>query len=166
MNNKPASIFINYRTSDEPLAAVLLDNELSRRFGSENVFLDSKSMTAGTVFDEALRTAVRCCDVLLVVIGRRWLTSTDEHGRRLIDQRGDWVRTEIVEASLARAHVVPVLVGDVPRLSKAALPPSIRSLAGNQFVRLRPRDGRQDLDQLVARLRGLVPRLGSDPDAA
>ncbi|GAA1567794.1 hypothetical protein GCM10009789_21520 [Kribbella sancticallisti] len=167
MNNATsASIFINYRSTDEPSAAMLLDHELSARFGDENVFLDSRSIAAGAPFDEALRTAVRRCDVLLVVIGRRWLTSTDEYGRRLIDQRGDWVRTEIVEAYRAGAHVVPVLVGDVPTLSRAALPPSIRRLAGNQFVRLRHRDGRADLNQLVSKIRGLVPRLDDDPTAA
>lgn len=169
-NTNPASIFINYRSSDEPLAAVLLDTALSFRFGAENVFLDCRSMAAGTPFELALRTAVRRCDVLLVVIGKRWLTATDEHGRRLIDRRGDWVRTEIAEAYRVGAHVVPVLVGDVPVISKAALPASIRQLAGNQFVRLRPRDGRSDLDQLVAELRPFLPRFtdpsDSDPSAA
>ncbi|NEA32806.1 toll/interleukin-1 receptor domain-containing protein [Streptomyces sp. SID13031] len=160
MNNATsASIFINYRSSDEHVAAVLLDNTLSARFGEQNVFLDSKSMAPGTPFDEALRTAVRDCDVLLVVIGSRWLTSADEHGRRLIDHRGDWVRLEIVEAERAGKHVVPVLVGDVPPLAKVALPAAIRSLAGKQFLRLRPRDGRADLDQIVARTRTLAPRL-------
>ncbi|MEU4294980.1 toll/interleukin-1 receptor domain-containing protein [Kribbella sp. NPDC026596] len=169
-DTNPASIFINYRTSDEPVAAALLDTALSYRFGAENVFLDCRSMAAGTPFEKALRTAVRRCDVLLVVIGRNWLTATDQHGRRLIDQRGDWVRTEIAEAYRVGAHVVPVLVGDVPALAKAALPPSIRQLASNQFVRLRPRDSRSDLNQLVAQLQGLLPRFAdpsdSDPSAA
>ena len=158
------SIFINYRLSDEPYAAVLLDTALSFRFGAGNVFFDSRSMSAGTPFENALRTAVRRCDVLLVVIGQRWLTATDEHGRRLIDARHDWVRTEIAEAYRVGAHVIPVLVGDVPVISKAALPASIRQLAGTQFVRLRPRDGRSDLDHLVAGLRNLVPRLADPSD--
>ncbi|MDX6263554.1 MAG: hypothetical protein QOH84_5242 [Kribbellaceae bacterium] len=171
MNNATsASIFINYRSSDEPVAAVLLDNALSARFGSHNVFLDSKSMAPGTPFDEALRTAVQHCDVLLVVIGQRWLTAADQHGRRLIDHRGDWVRIEIIEAERAGKHVVPVLVGDLLPLPKAALPSRIRSLAGKQFVRLRPRDSRTDLDQLATKLCGLVPHLNGpadgDPSAA
>jgi hypothetical protein len=169
-DNTFPSIFINYRTSDEPLAAALLDSELSARFGADSVFLDHRSLGAGTPFAAALRTAVRHCDVLLVVIGPRWLGATDEHGRRLIDQRGDWVRTEIAEAYQAGAAVVPVLVGDVARLSRAALPPSIRALAGNQYLRLRPRERRADLDQLIAELRRLVPRFtdpsDGDPSAA
>lgn len=172
MNNaSPASVFINYRSSDEPLAALLLDIGLAQHLGAEHVFLDHRSMCAGTVFEPALRTAVRGCDVLLVVIGRNWLTATDGDGRRLIDQRSDWVRSEIAEALASGAHVVPVLVGDVHPLTKAALPPSIRALASRQFVRLRVRDGRQDLDHLVGQLRTLVGPLpdrpsDSDPTAA
>ncbi len=157
-------IFINYRSSDEPLAAVLLDRELSARFGSDSVFLDSRSMDLGTAFDTALLSAVRGCAVLLVVIGARWLTATDEHGRRLIDQRNDWVRMEIAEAHAAGRHVVPVLVGDVADLPEAALPASTRWLARNHYARLRHRDSKGDLESLIARLGELEPGLRHSAD--
>jgi hypothetical protein len=152
MNDVNPLVFINYRAGDQALAALLLDTELSHRYGSDQVFLDSRSLIAGQVFDTRLLVAVRSCGVLLSVIGKSWLTTTDEHGRRLIDRRHDWVRLEIAEAFAAGVPVVPVLIDDVPRLTAASLPPKIRELAKYQFVRLRPQSFRPDFDNLVAQL--------------
>jgi hypothetical protein len=145
-------VFINYRSGDQELAALLLDTELSHRYGADQVFLASRSLTAGQVFDIRLLAAVRNCAVLLSVIGRNWLTATDEHGRRLIDRRRDWVRLEIAEALAAGVPVVPVLIDDTARLPQAGLPASIRQLAKCQFVRLRHRSFRSDFEHLVEQL--------------
>jgi hypothetical protein len=69
----------------------IADRELSRHFGEDAVFLDSKSVLPGTQFDESLLDAVQRCAVLLVVIGDRSFT-TGADGRRLLDRRPDWVR--------------------------------------------------------------------------
>lgn len=153
MDDTNPRIFINYRSGDQGLAALLLDRELSYRYGADQVFLDSRSLVAGTVFDTRLLAAVRSCSVLLSVIGRNWLTLTDEHGRRLIDRRRDWVRLEIAEGLARGVPVIPVLVEEVAPLTSASLPPSIRALARRQFVRLRQRSFRPDLDHLVDQLR-------------
>jgi TIR domain-containing protein len=157
MDESNPKIFINYRSGDQGLAALLLDRELSHRFGADQVFLDTRSLVAGKVFDTRLLTAVRGCAVLIAVIGRNWLTLTDEHGRRLIDRRRDWVRTEIAEGLARGVPVIPVLVDDVAPLIGASLPPSIRALARHQFVPLRPRSFRSDLEHLIIQLRALNP---------
>ena len=41
----------------------------------------------GDDFVEVVTRAVGSCDVLLALIGDRWLTITDEHGRRRLDDR-------------------------------------------------------------------------------
>lgn len=157
MDDMAPRIFINYRSGDQGIAALLLDRELSLRYGPEQVFLDSRSLVAGRAFDTRMAAAVRGCSVLLSVIGRNWLTLTDERGRRLIDRRHDWVRTEIA-AGLARGvPVIPVLVEDVAPLVPASLPPSIRALAKHQFVRLRQRSFQTDFEYLVTQLRALDP---------
>jgi hypothetical protein len=154
-------IFINYRDSDEPWAAAALDDALTERLGREAVFLDSRSIVIGQWFDEELRANLCHSSVLLVVIGARWLTVTDVYGRRLIDRPQDWVRMEISEAFALRIHVVPVLVGDLPILDPAALPPSIRQLARCQYLRLHHRHRHQNLDQLVQNLLAWDPGLAS-----
>jgi hypothetical protein len=148
-------VFINYRNCDQPWAAVTLDRVLSRHFGDDLVFLASKSVPPGTMFDESLLAAVRHSTVLLVVIGDRWF-ATGGDGQRLIDRRQDWVRLEIATAFAAARTVIPVLVGDVPRLSPELVPADIRQLARCQSVRLRHHHCRQDLAHLVEVLRELL----------
>jgi TIR domain len=102
-------IFINYRGEDSQTAAALIDRELAARFGSDQVFLDCRSIPAGSDFVEELLGRVRSCSVLLVVIGPRWLTLADEAGQRRIDDPQDWLRREIVEAFAHARRVIPVL---------------------------------------------------------
>lgn len=154
-------VFINYRTSDQPWAAVLLDHMLSSEFGADSVFRDSRSIPPGATFDQELLSAVRRSGVLLVLIGDRWLTARDQHRRRAIDGRTDWVRREIIEAFNCGTIVVPVLIGDIPTLAPQDLPPAVRRLATCQYVRLRPRDAKQDVDHLINLLPTLLDRRGS-----
>ncbi len=159
MDNDTPLIFINYRTGDQELAAVLLDTELSHRYGPDQVFLASRSLVAGRAFDAGLLAAVQDCAVVLSVIGRKWLTLTDDSGsRRLIDRRNDWVRLEIAEALTRQVPVIPVLIEDTPRLDPALLPASIRRLAKHQFVRLRHRSFRPDFEYLTTQLGELDSR--------
>ena len=85
-----------------------------------------------------LTRAVGSCDVLLALIGDEWLTVTDEHGRRRLDDPDDFARLEL-EAALARnIRVIPVLV-DGARMPRAdELPPSLAPLAGRQALQLSP----------------------------
>ena len=149
MHRQSPSLFVNYRSCDQPWAAVILDQVLSGRFGENAVFLDSRSMPPGTEFDKTLLVAVRRSAVLLVVVGDRWEAAVDSLGRRLIDSRQDWVRREIVAAFSAGTTVVPVLIDETPRLQVETLPSSIRRLAVCQYLRLRHRDAKQDLANLL-----------------
>src|SRR5262244_4379740 len=91
-------IFINYRGADSDTAAALIDRELTARFGSDRVFLDCRSIPAGADFAAELLGRLRACSVLVVVIGPRWLTLTNEAGQRRICDPQDWIRREITEA--------------------------------------------------------------------
>src|SRR5262249_53875340 len=88
---------INYRAEPTDTAAALIDRELAARLGSDRVFLDGQSIPAGADAEELLGR-LRACNVLVVVIGPRWLTLTDAAGRRRIDDPHDWIRREIPEA--------------------------------------------------------------------
>jgi hypothetical protein len=151
-------IFINYRTEDEPFGAVLLDHELSRRFGSSVVFRASKSIAPGADFSEQILTAVRGAQTLLVVMGPRWLDAHDAKGRRRLRNPDDWVRREIVEAFQYNIRVVPILLNaDLP--AEADLPEDIRRLAACQYLRVHHRNSQRDVEQLVDELIKLAPDL-------
>jgi hypothetical protein len=49
-------------------------------------------MEPGVDFVKEIEVAVQSCDVLIAVIGQRWLSVTDEAQQRRIDSEQDWVR--------------------------------------------------------------------------
>jgi TIR domain len=152
-------IFINYRTGDREDTASLIYQELSRRFGRDQVFLASRSIPPGENYVRRLPTAVRDSKVLLVVIGSRWLTAVDEHGRKRLDDEDDWTRREILEAFEHGVRVLPVLVGGIPRLRPSDLPSALAKLAHRQYRRLDHRSAEADLRELGDRLTELIPSL-------
>jgi hypothetical protein len=152
-------IFINYRGEDSQTAAALIDSETAARFGNDQVFLDSRSIPAGSDFVEELLGRVRSCSVLLVVIGPRWLTVTDAVGERRIDDPRDWLRREIVEAFSHGLRVVPVLTDGAELPAEANLPDDIAGLSRRQYVPLRRRYTAVDLAFLAERIIETDPEL-------
>jgi tetratricopeptide (TPR) repeat protein len=152
-------IFINYRGDDSQTAAALIDRELTVQFGSDRVFLDCRSIPAGSDFAEELLGRVRACSVLLVVIGPHWLTLTNEAGQRRIDDPTDWLRREIVEALTHGRRVIPVLTDGVNIPAEQELPDDLAGLSRRQAVPLRRRYTDLDLGFLVKRIADADPEL-------
>jgi TIR domain len=161
-------IVVNYRTSDEPLAALLLDQALVKRLGEDRVFRDHRTIGAGKKYPTEIWAAIAECKILIAVIGGRWL-DPDHASRRRIDDPTDYVRREIAEALRRDIRVVPVLVGEATLPTPDELPPDLRELPLRQFRTLRFRGAEDELDriadELVGLLRGVVPAPG-DHDAA
>jgi TIR domain/WD domain, G-beta repeat len=139
-SNPPAAgrIFISYRREETAYPAGWLYDRLVEHFGQGQIFKDVDSIALGDDFVDVINTAVARCDVLLALIGDRWLTITGEDGRRRLEDPSDFVRLEI-EAALARGiRVIPVLV-DGARMPRARdLPPSLAKLVRRQALELSP----------------------------
>jgi TIR domain len=133
-------------------AAALIDHHLTARFGSDLVFLDARSIPAGSDFVEELLTRVQSCSVLLVVIGPQWLTLTNDAGQRRIDDPQDWLHREIVEAFTHGLRVIPVLTDGVNLPTEEELPDDIAGLSRRQYVPLRRRYTEVDLAFLAERI--------------
>lgn len=146
------NIFVNYRTGDEHVCAVLVARELSAIFGSENVFLASKSILPGERFDARLLRAVWRSDALVAVIGSRWLDIENTRGGRALGDPQDWTRREILEAFSHQVTVIPLLVGDVPRFAAHDLPVALADLTRVQSIRFDHRNPEVGLGQLRNRL--------------
>jgi len=161
-----SGVFINYRGEDSDTAAVLIDRELAARFGSDQVFLDSRSIPVGADFVEDLLGRLRTCSVLLAVIGPRWLTLTDAAGQRRIDDPRDWIRRELVEALSHGLRVIPVLTDGVAMPTEEDLPLDIAGLSRRQYVPLRRRYTSVDLAFLIERITEVDPGLDKATAAA
>jgi hypothetical protein len=91
--------------------------------------MDLDSIEPGTDFAEAIESAVRTCAVLLALVGPGWLTATDDHGRRRLDEPGDYVRFEIRTALEQGVRVIPVLVDGAVLPRQQQLPTDLQKLA-------------------------------------
>jgi len=158
------SVFINYRSVDDPLGAALIHDRLAARFGQNKVFRDTASLTPSMHYPSAIQSAVRNAAVLIAVIGPRWLTLTDERAVRLIDREDDWVRRELAMAFANEVAVLPVLLKDTPTdavmPTGAELPEDIRPLATLQAVEISQRRLSADLERLVT----AITRIGHLPE--
>ena len=135
---KPGRIFISYRRDETAYAAGWLYDRLADHYGGGQVFKDVDSIELGDDFVEVINGAVGSCDVLLALIGEDWLSITDAHGRRRLDDPHDFVRLEI-EAALARnVRVIPILVDGARMPTDEELPDSLDRLARRQALELSP----------------------------
>ncbi len=74
-------IFISYRRDDTSGYAGRLCDRIRKEFGRENVFIDVDTLRPGDDFVDAINNSLEKCDLMLAVIGKRWLTDVDEQGR-------------------------------------------------------------------------------------
>jgi hypothetical protein len=145
----PGRIFISYRRTEADFPASWLYERLAARFGGGQVFKDVDSIEPGEDVAEVIADAVGSCDVLLVLIGDRWLTITDEDGKRRLDDPGDLVRLEIEAALERNVRVVPILVGHAKMPRAEQLPASLGMLARRQALELNPNRFKSDLGRLL-----------------
>ena len=107
-----ARIFISYRREDSAASAGRLHDRLREHFGRNNVFMDVDTIEPGLDFGEVIERTVASCDVLIALIGRRWLTNTDVAGQRRLDDPEDLVRWKVATALRRNIRVIPVLIQD------------------------------------------------------
>jgi TIR domain len=150
-------IFVSYRRDDAPGDARSIYERLGRSFGEGNVFMDVDQLLAGQRFDRELDKALAECDVLIAVIGARWMDLLSEyaqHGKR------DYVRDEIAAALQRDIIVIPVMMGreaNMPSLPLAEeLPENIRDLVLYQKHNIAHERFGRDADHLIAALQSLL----------
>jgi len=157
-----AKAFINYRSEDTGETASRLYRELSRKLLPEQLFLDHERIDGGAAWPEQLRLEVGQSSVMLVLIGKRWLTAqAPETGDRRLNLPDDWVRLEIEFALSHGKLLIPLLIDETEPLPKRALQtvPSIAVLSELQCLRLRRKDWDFDIQQLI----GLLQKHGFEP---
>src|SRR5262245_9269861 len=103
-------IFINYRREDSRADARSVYQRLERVFGKNRLFMDVDTIQKGRDFTKVLDEHLAQSDVMLAIIGNRWLTAQDEKGARRLDDPDDFVRVEIARALDRDISVIPVLV--------------------------------------------------------
>jgi hypothetical protein len=142
-------IFLSYRREDSFAYAGRLYDHLANHLGKDNVFMDVDHIEPGLDFVEVLQQRVSSCDVLVAVIGKQWLTATDERGRRRLDDPEDLVRLEIAAALDRKIRVVPTLVGGAPMPRAHELPEALARLSRRNALEISDLAFHQSVGRLI-----------------
>ena len=142
-------VFISYRREESSGLAGRLYDRLAARFGDDQVFMDVDTIALGVDFADVITQAVATCEVLLAVIGPRWLTATDEDGQRRLDDPDDIVSLEIAAALERDIRVIPILVEGAAMPRRSQLPDRLAKLARRNALILRHESFRFDADRLL-----------------
>jgi len=141
-------IFISYRREDSIAYAGRLYDHLSAHFGAEQVFMDIGQIEAGDDFVNVLDREIDACDVVIALIGPRWLNASNENGRRL-DQPDDFVCHELAAALAQGKRLIPVLVGGATIPNAGELPAALAELSRRQAHVLDDKRFKFELDALI-----------------
>ena len=164
-----AGIFLSYRRDDSGGHAGRLADDLKQAFASDQVWRDIEAIEAGADFVDSIGKAVGSCNVLLAMIGPRWLDAKNSAGNRRLDDASDFVRLEIATALERGVRVIPVLVAGADMPAEAALPEVLRPLARRQAHELSDKRWDYDVSQLFGALEkipGLSRRQSPSPQPA
>ena len=155
-------IFISYRREDSQGSADFLYSLLQEHFGAENIFYDIDSIPYGCDFVEYIDEQVSQCDVLLALIGQRWIAAKSQEGTSRLHDECDFVRIEIASALARNIIVIPVLVEGAEMPSREKLPPALEELARRQAAHVRPgSDFRRHVERLIQHLEPIDPNEGN-----
>lgn len=147
-------VFISYRGIARSYAPMLVDRELRRRFGDEHVFEAGRSIRPGDGFPESIRTYIRDCSLLVIVVDQGWID--DQH---LLFRPSDWVRQEIECAVHNDRPMLPLLLDGVGVPKKSELPPEIAVFTTRIGLRMSAPTAAADLVRLVGEVERLAPDL-------
>ena len=158
-----SKIFISYRREDTAGYAISLHDRLAARFGAEQVFMDIDNIDFGDDFVDVIKEKISACDVLLVLIGRNWLTSKDASGRRRLDSPDDFVRLEVAAALERKIRVIPVLfAGAVPPM-RDDLPADMAPLSRRNAITISDAAFHQDVVRLLDSIATVITPPATNP---
>ena len=139
-------VFISYRRSDTTGEAGRLADSLENLLGAACVFRDADDIPAGEDFEVVLKRELAETGVIVVLIGKKWLSELTE---RLKRPDPDFVRIEIATALKLGKRVIPVLLQGADLPAAAALPDDLRTLVNRQAINLRDEAWNADAARLA-----------------
>jgi tetratricopeptide (TPR) repeat protein len=140
-------VTISYRRADTEAVTGRIFDRLAGRYGRESVFRDIDNIPPGIDFRRHIAGALRESNVLIVMIGQKWLGSRS--GQFRIMAETDPVRIEVETATKQGLPIIPVLVGSTKMPQPADLPESLKDFAYLNAIRL---DTGQDFDHHAGRI--------------
>jgi len=143
-------IFISYRRDDSIQMTERIYEKLLEEYGSKNIFKDVDNIPAGADFRKVIEEHVQKCDIVLAVIGKKWLTVTDDNGEPRLNNKNDFVRIELDLGLKRHIPVIPILVDDASMPKESELPDSLNGLPYLNALKVRTHpDTDSDMRRLI-----------------
>lgn len=154
MKAQSRRIFISYRREDTAAAAGRFYDRLWRVLGRPNVFFDIDSIRGGEDFADRIISEIRRADVMLVFIGRFWISPDPATGAGRLFDPYDYVHTEVRAAVENSILILPILVDGARMPTASAIPEDIHSILTRNAMQLRHETFNIDADEII---RYLIP---------
>lgn len=158
-------LFISYRGTDGRKVADRLVQELTLRFGTDQLAHHPRAPWDEHSWHDELLGALGHQPKVLVVVTADLFGARSASGQVCMEDPDDPVRRELESALLTRATLIPLLTDQVLMPDAAQLPLSLRPFTECQPLHLHSSHWSEDLERLCAELQsmGLTRPLGSDP---
>jgi TolB-like protein len=145
---------ISYRRDDSNVITGRIFDRLVTRYGRDSIFRDIDDIPPGVDFREHINMVLDQSDIVLALVGPRWIGSRG--GQTRLSDEADPVRVEIEMALRKGVPLIPVLVlrGKMPRESQ--LPDAMRDFAYRNGIQV---DAGQDFDLHISRLLRAMDRI-------
>jgi hypothetical protein len=152
-------LFLSYRRADSAAITGRVRDRLRILYGPESVFMDVDDIPIGVDFKKRIATGFTESDLVLVMIGTRWLGDPGAAPR--IKSEKDPVRMEVEAALAASLPVIPVVVDGAKMPDRGDLPETLKGLADlNAAYVISGRDFDFQMDRLTKSIDRLLAERG------
>jgi hypothetical protein len=153
-----AGVFISYRREDSAPYTGRIYDALRSSFPDVRVFMDIDAIDPGDDFVATIDRTLAQSQVVVAVIGPKWLAVTNQDGLRRLDSPDDYVVSELHAALEKDVCVMPVLVGGANMPPPTALPVPLRSLARRNAIEISDTRFRADMDRLSDAISNVIEK--------
>jgi hypothetical protein len=163
MFDVPIKIFVNYRRADHRDFVEHIRTWFMHRYGRENVFMDFDTIPPFARFESFIRQKVRECDVVVAIIGPRWLELMHQ---KTTEGQPDYVRIELEEAIKHGKVVAPLCIQGARVPPEKAIPANLRVIFQRNVPSLRSgRDIIENIHGIMDALETTLVEQGNGPES-
>jgi TIR domain len=142
-----SKVFISYRRDDAAGYAQAIYGRLERHLRRDQIFMDVDTIEPGVDFVTRIKQAVSESDVVIALIGKRWMGELENAPPRIQDPH-DFVHLEIATALSRDIRVIPVLVDNASMPRPDGLPSALQPLVRRHALELSNTRFRFDLERV------------------
>ncbi|MCH9806603.1 MAG: toll/interleukin-1 receptor domain-containing protein [Alphaproteobacteria bacterium] len=150
-------IFLSYRHQDSKGETLAVMQHLLSNTTDLEVFLDvGGGIEVGSNFLRSIEEAVGKADLMICIIGSRWLELSNAAALDGRENQTDFVRVEIHAALVREIPIIPILLDNAEMPDRESLPPELSLLASKQAVRVRHDCFIADMGAVLSAIRRVI----------